>query len=444
MDRRFAFSCRSAATLLATVVALGGPAATAWGQAKPVEEIVAVVGDRPILRSEVEEQFETVAAQYELTPADTAEARELRQEILDQLVNNELLFLEGMAQGLDVTEEELDQSVKAAIAENVQTLGSEAAFQQELSRQGMTLEMFRARVRDLAHREGVTRRYVQRDVRPKIEVTPQDVRAFYEEHKDELPPRARAVRVQDLFIEVKPDSFVAERALQKAKDVRKQIVGGLEFAEAAKLFSDDPTGDSGGLLPEPIQRGMLNPELEAIAFALPSGVVSEPIETPYGYNLIQVEEKDPKGAWVRVRIILLGVATTRSDIASAEARAKVVRKKIQDGLDFTEAVRTYSEDPVSRQKEGNIGWVSMQSFQGELRDAIDTLQVGEISPPVPGDNGYHILRILEEEPERAFGFDEIEDDLRQYAFQSRLEEELESVLKGLEGKYFIERRATAW
>lgn len=447
MDRRVVFSCRSFAApvaLLASLAVLGSPAATAWGQTKPVEEIVAVVGDRPILRSEVEEQFEIVASQYELTPADTAEARELRQEILDQLVNNELLFLEGKAQGLEVSDEELEQSVKAAIEENTKSLGGEAAFQQELSRQGMTMDMFRARVRDLAEREGVTRRYVQRDIRPKIEVTPADVRAFYDEHKDELPPRARAVRIQDLFIEVKPDSFVAERAFRKALDVRKEIVQGMEFSEAAKLYSDDPTGDSGGLLPEPIQRGMLSPELEAIAFALPTGVVSEPIQTPYGYNLIQIEEKDPKGTWVRVRIILLGVATTRSDIAGAEVRAKAVRKRIQDGLDFTEAVRTYSEDALSRQKDGNIGWVSMQSFQGDLKYAVDTLQVGQISQPVAGDNGYHILRILEEEPERMFTYDEIEEDLRQYAFQARLEEELESVLKSLDGKYFIERRVTAW
>ncbi|MEZ4650778.1 MAG: peptidylprolyl isomerase [Candidatus Eisenbacteria bacterium] len=411
MDRRFGIR-RVRLHLGTTLLAMGlglVASVTALRAAPPAEEIVAVVGDRPILRSEVEEQFEIVAAQYQLSPADTAETRQLRSEILDQLISNELLFLEGVARGLDVTDEELDAAVRQAEEENIQGLGGEPAFLQELSLQGMTREMFRSRVRDLARREGVTRRLVQRDIRPKVDVTDQDVRAFYDEHKAELPPRARGVRIQDLFIEVKPDSFVAERALQKAKDVRKEITAGMAFAEAAKLYSDDPTGDSGGLLPEPIQRGMLSPELEAIAFALPTGVVSEPILTPYGYNLIQVEEKDPNGAWVRVRIILLGVATTRSDIAAAEARAANVRKKIAGGLDFTEAIRKYSEDEISKQKDGNMGWISMQNFMGELRTAIETLKVGEISQPIPGDNGYHILRILEEEPERPFEFTEIRE-----------------------------------
>lgn len=444
MDKRFRVHRRPKGVLSALSFLLLVGIGPAGAQVRPVEEIVAVVGDRPILRSEVEEQFAAAAAQFQLTPADTAESRQLREEILAQLVNNELLYLEGVAQGLDVTEEELDANVAQAVEENIAGFGSESAFQAELARQGMTLDMFRARVRDLARREGVTRRFVQRDVRPKVEVTDADVRAFYEEHKAELPPRARAVRVQDLFIEVRPDSFVATRALARARDVRQEIVGGLAFAEAARRYSDDPTGEDGGLLPEPIQRGMLSPELEAIAFALPAGVVSEPIQTAYGYNLIQVEEKDPAGTWVRIRIILLGVATTRSDIASAEARAREVKKKLTAGLDFTEAVRTYSEDPVTREKDGNIGWISMQNFAGELKAAIDTLRVGEISEPVPGDNGYHILRILEEEPERPFGFDEIQEDLRQYAFQARLEEELEAILQGLEGKYYIERRATVW
>ena len=86
----------------------------------------------------------------------------------------------------------------------------------------------------------------------------------------------------------------------------------------------------------------------------------------------------------------------------------------------------------------------MQNFMGDLRTAIETLKVGEISQPIPGDNGYHILRILEEEPERPFEYAEVQEDLPQWAFQARLEEELEKMLEGLRTKYFIERRVTNW
>ncbi len=426
---RVAFFCMFAAGL-------------AQAQTQPVEEIVAVVEDRPILLSEVEEQFYVLAQQYQVDPADTLAGKELRGEILDQLINNELLFLEGVAQGFDVSEEELDTQVARAVDENIRLLQGEDAFKRELSKEGLTLDMFRARLREAARREGVIQRYVQREIRPLINITDDDVQAFYQENRTELPTKPRAVRIQDLFIEVRPDSVIATRALEKARDVRRQITEGLDFAEAARLFSDDPTGANGGLLEDRIQRGMLTPELEAVAFALPRGVTSEPVRTGFGWNLVQVEDKDPNGQWVQVRMILFEISISRSDIAAAELRAKAAREKVAKGMDFTEAIRKYSEDPVTRQKDGNIGWVSMQNFLGEMRDAIENLAVGDISQPVPGDNGYHILKILEEEKEREFQYEEIIEELRGYTFQTQLDEQLAKRMDDLEGKYFIERRVS--
>jgi peptidyl-prolyl cis-trans isomerase SurA len=426
---------------------LGAGGVKAQGNAQPgaagdtLESVLAVVENRPILRSEVEDQFQVLAPQFQISPGDTASSNQLRRDILGRMIDDEILVLEAESRGIELTDDELNQTVEKAVEDNKQALGGEQAFQKELKNEGLTLDQLKDRFRVEARRQGLAARLIQREIRPKVTVTDEDVRNFYNEHRDELPKKPRSVRLQDIFIQVRPDSVLDSRARERAQEVRKQIVGGLDFAEAAKRNSDDPSGDSGGKIGR-IQRGQLDPALEAAAFALPVGVTSEPIRTAFGYNLLMVDDKDPEGKWVSANIILFQVTPTRSDEAAAENRALEAWKQVtQGGLDFTEAVHRYSEDERTRSQDGNLGWISMEGFAGKVKETIDTLSVGEVSRPVAGDNGYHVFLILEEKPERDFQYDEIRDDLRQYAFQSKMEEKLRAWLDQLRGKYFVENRA---
>ncbi|MCA9730187.1 MAG: peptidylprolyl isomerase, partial [Candidatus Eisenbacteria bacterium] len=390
------------------------------------------------LRSEVEEQFQVLAQQFQIAPGDTASSNQLHRDIVQRMVDDHLLYLEAKSQGIEAPTEEIEAQVQQALQDNKEALG-EDGFREELKREGLTLEALESRWRDEATRQALAQRLVQRDVRPKVTVTEDGVRKFYEEHKSELPKRPRAVKIQDLFIQVRPDSAITKAALSRAREIRTKVQGGMSFADAATKLSDDPTSaDRGGSLGR-VRRGDLTPELEAIAFALPTGVVSEPIQTPYGYNLLQVDDKDPAGQWAEVRIILVEMKATRSDEAAAEERARAARAKIAGGMDFTEAVRKFSEDPPTRAKDGNLGWVAMQGFQGAVYDTVSKLAVGEVSQPTPGDNGYHIFRVLEEEPEREYQFDEIQDEIRQYYYQDELESHLRELLDQLKDKYYIER-----
>lgn len=407
----------------------------------PAEEIVAVVGDRPILRSEVEEQFQILAHQFSLSLTDTASTNQLRRDIVQRLVDDHLLYLEAKSQGLEVPSAEIDAQVREALAENREILGEEG-FRKELEREGLTEQMLEARWREEATRRALAERLVQRDIRPKVSLTEDDVRKFFEKHQAEIPKRPRAVKIQDLFIAIRPDTAVVKAALSRARDIRSQIQDGLSFAEAATKMSDDEaTAANGGLLGR-VRRGELSPELEAAAFALPSGVVSEPILNPFGFNLLQVDQKDPNGQWADVRVILIEVQPTRSDRVAAEARGKAARAKIMEGMDFTAAVRQFSENPETRAKDGNLGWIPVSTLQGEVFEAVSRMKVGEVSEPVADEAGYHVFRIVEEEPEREYRFEEIKDEIRQYAYQDALEGHLRELLDQLESKYYIEHHAS--
>lgn len=431
---------RGAALLLAGVVLFHPPRILA-DPVDPIEEVIAVVGDKAIMRSEVDEQFEILSEQLQLAPGDTASANQLRRDILQRMVDDQLLFLEAKTQGIEAPKEDIDAAVQQAVADNIRALGGEEPFERELRREGLTLEMLESRFREEAERQAMAARLIQRDVRPKVNVTDQDVRAFFDKHRSELPKRPRAVKIQDLYIQVRPDSVVLARAADRARSIRQEIMNGLPFAQAAEKHSDDGTSAGKGGLLGRVERGQLNPELEAIAFALPTGVASEPIATPFGFNLVQVDAKDPAGQWVEVRLILVAAQPTRSDEAAAGDRARAIHERLVRGeIEFTEAVRRFSEDPTTRQQDGNLGWLSSQGFAGEVKAAIDALKSGEISAPVPGDNGYHIFRIIEEEAERDYTYEEIEGEIRQYAFQEALEGHLRTWLDEVGKKYYIERR----
>lgn len=445
-NRRFLSACAgvfAVAVILMQPLDASGQTGASGKAGEVAEDIVAVVGDRPILRSEVEEQFQILSAQFAISPTDTASTNQLRRDIVQRMVDDHLLYLEAKTQGLEVPPAEIEAQVQEALKENRAVLGEEG-FKKELEREGLTVEMLESRWRDEATRRALAERLVQRDIRPKVTLKDTDVQTFFDEHKAELPKRPRAVKIQDLFIQVRPDTAVVKAALTRSRDIRSQIQGGMPFAEAASKMSDDEvTASKGGLLGR-VQRGDLTPELEAVAFALPGGVVSEPIRSPFGFNLLQVEEKDPNGQWASVRIILVGVEPTRSDQAAAEARGRAAREKIVAGMDFAEAVHQFSEDPEARAKDGNLGWVAVAApgLQGAVLEAVSKMKVGELSQPVPDANGYHVFRILEEEPERDYQFDEIKDEIRQYAYQDALEGHLRELLDQLEGKYYIEHHAS--
>ena len=435
-----------ASLLVLGVVCLtfGSARAQSSGSAQTVlDEIVAVVGDQPILRSEVEEQFFVLAQQFGIDPADTSRANELRRDIVQRLIDEQILVLEAEAQGIEVTDEEVEEIVDQAIDENVAKLGGQEAFDQELQREGLTLDGLRAQFTEEARQQQLSQRFIQRDIRPKIEMNAEKVRTFYEENKQELPNRPREVLLQDLFILVRPDSVVAQRAYERAQSIRAEIEGGLSFAEAAKKHSDEPNSAAQGGHIGRVERGQLNPELESIAFALPKGVVSEPVLTPFGYHLIMSDEKDPGGRWVSCNLILIEVSPSRSDQARAADKAAGIRARVQRGdLTFEQAVQRYSDDEGSKEQGGQLGWIPMTGLAGDVFAAVDTLAVGEISQPAPGDGGFHVLKIVDERAERPYEFQEIEKDLRNLAFQAEMDRLLDELLTDLRKKYFIETRAS--
>ena len=435
--------------LLATLALLGGlgPLAGPEAAAQPpetqppsgtVEKIVAVVEKEPVLLSEVMERFEILSTQGGVDVADTAAARGLQRQILDQLIDDKLLILEAQASGIEAGEEEIAQAVEQTIDGLIRQMGSREVFLENLEDEGLTEEELRSRYREDARHQILANRLIGREVRSKIELTDEEVRAYFQENREQLPKKPRMLRISDIFVRVRPDSFIEARRADDARLVRDQIAAGdLSFAEAARSYSDDPSSAQGGDLGR-FELGDLDPAFEEAALALEPGQVSDPVRSRFGYHLIRLDGKDPSGRWAEVHHILFEIVPSRLDEARAEQNARRIRERVGAGESFQALAREASDDTASAARGGDLGWLPMDAFQGAVKGAVDSLRVGGVSEVVPGDGGYHLLMVTGEQGVSEYTFEEIQNDLKDVVFRARLEEGYKEWMEGLRDKYYIE------
>ncbi len=430
---------------LALAAGFAGICGAQPGSPQVVERVVAVVDEEPILLTELQAQYVMAAQAFGVDLSDSVAARQLRDEILEQQIDQRVLYLEAQAQGVIVDETEIDQLVDEAIARNRSEAGSEEAFQMQLQREGLTEEDLRQRYREQARRELIVSRFVQREIRSDITVTPAEVRAYFEQHRSELPQREAGLHLQRIVIQVKPDPALYEKARDLAAQVRDRIASGaIDFADAARRYSDDPNGRTGGDLRR-VSRGdfadRLGPAFEDSLFALEAGDLSRPLRSPLGYHLVLVEEKALDGSWIHPRHILFGVPVVQADRARAELLADQLYDRLKAGESFEALAREHSDDPVSREEGGDLGWVPVSALGETIRGPIDSLQVGEISRPVTTESEVQIFRVLGRESARDFAFKEIEEELTEIVRTRKLEERYQSWVEELKEKHYIERRS---
>ncbi len=379
-------------------------------------------------------------ADAQQTPGDTTSYRQSHKDALDALINKQILLLEAAAESLKVEDSEVAQAVDDAIANNIHNLG-EDGFRDELKKQGLTEDGLRARYREDARKQIMITKLIRKNITPKVTVSDSAIVRLYNDQRAQLPKKPPRFWVQDLFVQIKPDSVLLDRARARAVEIRQKIKGGLSFAEAANRYSDDTQAGTGGALGR-FEKGRMTPELEATAYSLPLGQVSEPVPSPSGYHLIQVTARDSAGQWVELSHILFAAPPSKVDHENAAERAEKVFQQVgKEKMDFTDAVRRFSDDSQSKANGGDVGWVPIDAF-GDMKGAIDSLAVGGISRPLEAQGGFHIFKVLGKQPESDYTFAEIQDQLKQMATQQAEAKETQAWLVDLRKKFFVDVRAT--
>ncbi|HWP45905.1 MAG TPA: peptidylprolyl isomerase [Candidatus Limnocylindrales bacterium] len=248
------------------------------------DRIVAIVNDKVITLRQLK-LAEFSALQNK--PQDSEGKFSVDQaKLLEDLIEEKLLIQVADKAGITVTEDEVNAALEEIKKRN--KISDDAKFREAVTREGQSWEQF---LDDIRKQIKVVR-LVNREVRSRVTVDEAEVRDYYEKTKNSSGPPPEKVKVRHILFSVPEwaSQQMDEDAKKKAEEVLAKIKGGLDFAEAARLYSDDPSKERGGDLGVVSKGHMINP-LDEVIFSLKPGEVSQPVRSSLGYHLIKVEEK---------------------------------------------------------------------------------------------------------------------------------------------------------
>ena len=364
------------------------------GKPERLEGVVAVIGDEVILKSELDAY--TALRLNELTislDSAGADLPKYRKKFLNELIDGKVLLVHAKYDTtVSVTNDELDRAVEnhftMILRQNNLTLDSLEAIL--LREQGITLAKFKAEART-ALREQLLKQKVQRQYVSPAKVSRRDVEEFFAQYHDSLPKAGESVLLSKLTIAASPPASVRQAAWEKILSIKQKLANGADFAELAGRYSESPDGASGGDLGF-IEKGTLNLiAFEQKAFSLPPGQTSDPFETPLGFHIINVIERENQR--VHVRQILIKIALPSAQIDKIKNLLDSIRSNCTEAADFVSAVRDHSTDIQSKARNGRIGWSSVLDLPGSLRAVVDTLKPGDITPVLNEVNEFAVYRV---------------------------------------------------
>jgi peptidyl-prolyl cis-trans isomerase SurA len=418
---------RTALVLLVPVFA--GPAACE----ELVDRIVAVVGETPLLESQLQEQLEVLRGDPSVQRLSEEEARELA---LQKLVEDEILLAKAGEEGLAPTSEEVEEALEGTLERMRTQFPTEEAFQKALEREGVTLEELRRRYRAEVEKTLTIRALVERDVRWKTDVTEGEARRFFEERREELPVLPERYSLAQIFIEPGLDESAEAAASETLEALRSRISSGEDFAEVARKESDGPSAPRGGDLGY-FGRGEMDPAFEEAAFALAEpGDMSDPVRTRFGFHLIQLVDRD--GERIRVRHILKTIPAGEKGWAAARDQAHALWDSLQAGADFARLAETYSDDVSSAVKGGAIGVFALPDVSPEVQSALDGLRAGDISGVVEVANGLHIFRVLAHYEQGKPSFEDAREEVLVAVRQAKQQKAYQEYIDTLRDEIYVQ------
>ena len=348
-----------------------------YGQDNVIDEVVWVVGDEAILKSEVEEA--RMSALYEGRKFDGDPYCVIPEEIAVQ----KLFLHQAALDSIEVAESEVIQRVDQMTNMYIANIGSREKMEEYFNK---TSSQIREALRENA-REGLKVQRMQQKLVGEIKITPAEVRRHFKDlPQDSIPYIPTQVEVQIITQQPKIPLEEIEDVKSRLREYTDRVNKGESFSMLARLYSDDRgTAINGGEMPF-TGRGYLDPAFANVAFNLQDpNKVSKIVESEYGFHIIQLMEK--RGDRIKVRHILLKPHVPEEALMAGTARLDSIADDIRNGkFTFEEAASVLSQDKDTRNNHGllpnpqtNTSKFEMQELPPEIAKVVDNMKVGEIS-----------------------------------------------------------------
>lgn len=392
------------------------------------DKIVAVVGDRIILQSDVKNSISDIVRQGGQVP-ENAECL-----ILEQALVSKILMLQAQKDSLPVTDEEVEAQLDQQVRYFISQYGTQDALEQVA---GKTVYQIKDDARESV-KERKLAEAMQQKIVSTVRITPSEVKAYYEKiPKDSLPFFETQVEIGQIVLYPKANKDLEKYVVDELNNYKEQVDKKMtSFEQLVKKYSEDPgTRDRGGLFQVNRNDKNVDPAFLVGSFRLKDGEISPVIKSKFGYHLIQMVQRNGDDAVVRH--ILRIPPVTDVEINESKNKLDTIRSKLIAGtLQFNEAASRYTEDesqkfsgPLILGRDGST-YLTIDQLDRNIVTQLDKMQVNEFSQPTVynDERGKKAVRILyfksKSEPHRM----NLEDDYNKIS-QAALEEKKVFVLE---------------
>ena len=349
------------------------------------DKIVAVVGDRIILQSDIKNSIDDARRQGGEVPANAF------CMLMDQALVSKVLMLQAEKDSLPVTDEEVEAELDQRVRYFIREVGSQQALEEYA---GKTIYQIKDDARESV-KERKLADAMQQKIVSSVKITPTEVKTYFDRiPKDSLPYFESELEVGQIVLLPKASRDLESYIFAEMSNYKKQIESKTAtFEQLAQRFSEDPgSKDRGGFYQINRNEKSWDPVFLSTAFRLKEGEVSAPVKSDrFGYFLIRMEKR--RGDDADVRMILRIPPVTETEINQGKARLDSIRSQIIAGsISFNDAAARYTEDenakftgPFFMNRDGSY-YITIDQLDNETVAVLRTLNVGDISAPVPFTN----------------------------------------------------------
>ncbi|QEC57634.1 peptidylprolyl isomerase [Flavisolibacter ginsenosidimutans] len=356
-----------------------------FSQAQPqkvvADKIIAVVGDRIILKSDISNTIADMARQGAQVPENANCA------VLDQALVSKVLMMQAMKDSLPVSDDEIEAELDQRVRYFVNQYGSKETVEQMA---GKSIYQIKDDARESV-KENKLAQAMQRKIVDGVKVTPAEVQAYFNRiPKDTLPFFEAEYQIGQIIIYPKASREMETYVVSELMNYKRQVEAKTaSFESLAKRYSEDPgSKERGGQYQINRQDKTWDPAFVNAAFRLKEGQISNPFKSKFGYHIVQLVSRN--GDEATVRHILRIPPVNEEEIAEATTKLDSVRKLLVEGkMDFNTAGGKFSDDEAAKfagpyllNRRGET-LVTIDEMDKSVVSLLDKLKIGEYSQPMP-------------------------------------------------------------
>ncbi len=356
-----------------------------------LDEIIAKVDNYIILRSDMEKSYLELLSRNDI-------AGMTRCDALETLIINKMMMAKAEIDSVEVGDDDVESNLDRRLQFFINQVGSEERLEEFYEK---TIDQFKDELRESVKEQMIVEK-MQGTITTDLTVTPAEVKKFFKTiPSDSLPFFSTEVTIGQIVKIPKAGVSEKEKIKTQLIDIRNRILAGESMSDLAQKYSMDPSvrRNSGEL--GFFRRGDLAPEFEATALGMNPGEISMPVETDFGFHIIQLVER--RGNTYNSRHILLIPTPSPADIKASRDYLDSLKTQIEaKTITFEKAAKEYSDDKATASDGGFLldgtgaPRVSVEEIDPVLFFTLDTMKVGNITAPIDYrlDDGTQALRLI--------------------------------------------------